>query len=370
MRNRQPTQPGRVKITPENGDSYFAVVEMADEPTEFGTPPTKENLLSDDAEISLFGSPADRTVSEAFLGISAKLKLIMSDMASITLTVTDQAGNPVKNVLVNGIYSDSGAAVYTDDSGVASGYIAEGSQTISIKNYADLNDISKTLTVVKGSTIAESITVMRRNFLKLTTSKSVKFSGNALTADVTSVGGGGGSKFAAGGGGYCTVQYGISVEPNILYSAIVGAGGTQADGGASSFLGVSANGGKCGDSGHLGDLIRGGSGNGKGGDYFQYKQSGSLNGVAGSVAGFSSFTETVLYGGGGSGCSIEEDDGVWHTYEKGNPAGYGGNVRSNGKDGFGGGAGAKGSSSSTSVGIGGSGCVAIRIHFDFGDLAA
>lgn len=50
MEDRIPTpgQEGRVLITPENGDpSFYAKVEMADNPTNPGTPLNKENLLQD-----------------------------------------------------------------------------------------------------------------------------------------------------------------------------------------------------------------------------------------------------------------------------------------------------------------------------------
>ena len=33
-----PQKPGRVKITPENGTAFYAIMERADEPTEGGTP--------------------------------------------------------------------------------------------------------------------------------------------------------------------------------------------------------------------------------------------------------------------------------------------------------------------------------------------
>lgn len=38
FKDRIPQKPGRVKITPENGTSYFAIMERADEPIEPGTP--------------------------------------------------------------------------------------------------------------------------------------------------------------------------------------------------------------------------------------------------------------------------------------------------------------------------------------------
>ena len=38
FKDRVPQKPGRVKITPENGTAYFAIMERADEPIEPGTP--------------------------------------------------------------------------------------------------------------------------------------------------------------------------------------------------------------------------------------------------------------------------------------------------------------------------------------------
>lgn len=69
MRDRQPTQPGRVKITPENGgEAFYAVMEMADEPTDVGTPPTKANLLKD-ATAVLFGRDQNATVDNVLADI-------------------------------------------------------------------------------------------------------------------------------------------------------------------------------------------------------------------------------------------------------------------------------------------------------------
>lgn len=69
MRDRQPTQPGRVKITPENGgEAFYAVMEMADEPTDVGTPPTKANLLKD-ATAALFGRDQNATVDNVLADI-------------------------------------------------------------------------------------------------------------------------------------------------------------------------------------------------------------------------------------------------------------------------------------------------------------
>ena len=80
MEDRIPTpgQEGRVLITPENGSApFYAKVEMADNPTNPGTPLNKENLLQDSTEMAIFGNANNRTVDEAFSGVIAHIwKLI------------------------------------------------------------------------------------------------------------------------------------------------------------------------------------------------------------------------------------------------------------------------------------------------------
>lgn len=66
MKDRQPTRPGRVRITPENGEAYYAVMEMADEPTEVGTPPIKANLLKD-TTAALLGGDSSMVPDEALV---------------------------------------------------------------------------------------------------------------------------------------------------------------------------------------------------------------------------------------------------------------------------------------------------------------
>ena len=405
MKDRQPTRPGRVKITPENGEAYYATMEMADEPTEAGTPPTKANLLTDETETALFGSAADRTVNDAFLGISSQLKLIMGDMASITVTVKDHAGNSVKNALVVGVYSESGSAVYTDESGVASGYIAEGSQTISVTGYADLEDVSKALEVVKGTTVTETLTPTRKNFLKVTSSKSIKFSGNASTVDASVVGAGAGGERgvvsgsfvangAGGSGGYVVITDGIEIVPNQLYPVVIGAGGkggksssASTGGGDSSAFGMTAKGATAGKVATVYNTVSNstpsapGTGNGVGGA--GVVTSGNSNGNAGGdgkTLAYSSFSETAAYGaGGGSGALNDGTPGAGGVFGggKGGTPAYGSEVngeKATANTGSGGGGGAAfGTPADGAAGVGGDGAagvVTMRIHFDFGDLAA
>ena len=412
MNDRIPAEgkAGRMLITPENGSApFYATVTMADEPLEEGTPLNKANLLTDEAEISLFGSAENRTVNDAFMGLGAQLKLIMGDMASITVTVKDHAENPAKNVLVSGIYSETGSAVYTNAGGVASGYIAEGNQTISVTGYADLEDVSKTLVVVKGSTIAETLTPTRKNFAKFTSSQNTKFSGNVSTIDVSVVGGGAGGERAVvsgggvvangagGSGGYVVTTDGIEVTPNHLYPVVIGSGGkgggktstssASTGGGSSSAFGITANGAQAGTAATVYATASNstpsapGAGNGIGAK--GVVTTGSSDGAAGGngkVDAYSSFTEIAAYGaGGGSGALNKGTPGAGGVFGGGEGGATsrtdpvsGSDATANTGSGGGGGA-AFGSPDSGEAGIGGNGAAGVvtaRIHFDFGDLAA
>ena len=412
MEDRIPTpgQEGRMLITPEDGSApYYAKITMADNPTNPGTPLNKETLLQDATETALFGSANNRTVDDAFRGIANKIDLIMGDQAAITVTVTDQAGHPVTHVLVNGVYGEDGSTVYTNSSGIATGYISEGTQTISVTGYADLENISKQLDVVKGATITETLTPTRRNFLHLTQSQNVKFSGDVTTVDSNPVGGGGGAGYGAlysgrygasggaGAGGHSVMQAGISITPNTDYPAVIGSGGRAATenirasaGGTSSFLGVTATGGNPGSnasrssSGWGGTPGTGGTGNGNGANGAESDGDTEDNGKNGSIGteyGYLSYTSTGRMGGGGG--SGTPDRGV----AGGKGAGYGGDggyaadqPPTPGQDGYGGGGGSGGvklgkdepgyEGEIGSSARGGNGAVNIRIHFSFGELAS
>lgn len=395
MEDRIPTpgQEGRMLIVPENGSApFYAKLTMADNPTNPGTPLNKETLLQDSTELSLFGSSANRTVDEAFAGIGSVLKLVMSNVATITLTVTDQAGNPVKDVLVSGIVSEESQAVYTNTSGVASGYVAEGSAVLSISGYADIEDYSETFTAVKGSSYTKSWTVNRINFVSITSSKTIRFSGNVTDIDYTIVGGGqaggkgwdngGGSRpSSAGCGGYggeVIVQEGVSVTANTSYAAVIGSGGRGVQSSAQPWIGKPG-----GSSSFMGQTAAGGSGQ-------NTRRTTGGSGPAGNAgtAGYTSYTETTRFGGDGGGGGYTQDDSVGGIPGPGGAGGadtgadggtgsmYGGNGASASPNTGGGGGGGgyyiyRGDDyHAGNGGGGGSGVVTFRIHFDFGELAA
>lgn len=335
MRDRTPTRALengalRYGVYAEDGSLLrYEYLALEDDPADPGTELSKATLLQDSTEVSLFGSAADRTIDEAFAGIAGQLKLIKSDMAAITLTVQDTNGKPIPEVLVQGILSESGQAVYTNTSGVAAGYIGQGDQVIKVSGYADVADHSETLTVVKGTTITKTWKLATLDFLKITSSKSIKFSGNVARVDVSVGGAGGGgaggastgnSSFAGGsggGGGHTAKKENVAISANVSYPAVIGAGGIGGkstvngegnpgrDGGASSFLGISAAGGLGAKASQRITPGEPGTGNGNGGrggwyEYTQNYQSGT-DGTPGTGSIYKSLTEEEPYGGGGGG---------------------------------------------------------------------
>lgn len=69
MKDRTPTYPGRIKLTPVEGQENKYDLEWADEPVQEGTPLNKATLLSDTVATMLGMAQDDPTVSDAFLYI-------------------------------------------------------------------------------------------------------------------------------------------------------------------------------------------------------------------------------------------------------------------------------------------------------------
>ena len=68
MRDRLPTHPGRVRLTPVSGQSGVYDMVMADDPSEVGTPLNKASLLKD-ATASKFGLGSDAVPDDVFNAI-------------------------------------------------------------------------------------------------------------------------------------------------------------------------------------------------------------------------------------------------------------------------------------------------------------
>lgn len=73
MKDRIPANPGRVLITPENGEAFYAKMERADNPIEKGDALNKKNLLPDEVAGSLgLEIAANPVPADAFAHIAAK----------------------------------------------------------------------------------------------------------------------------------------------------------------------------------------------------------------------------------------------------------------------------------------------------------
>lgn len=386
MRDRTPTKALengalRYGVYAEDGTfQRYEYLALEDEPADTGTELSKLNLLQDSTEIALFGRAADRTIDEAFSGIAGQLKLIMSDMATITLTVQTTNGKPIPDVLVQGILNENGQAVYTNASGVATGYIGEGQQVVKVSGYADVEDYSETLTVVKGTNISKTWKLTTNNFLSVKSSRSVKFTGNVSTIDysVTSGGGGGGAGYGypgggGGAGGGTITKTGVEISPNTVYPATVGAGGkggTYLDydghpGGQSSFMGDAPAGGNPGlspvrgGSGEPGGIGGSGSqGGGSGGNGGSNSDNGS-NGSNATSTAFTSFAETKSLGGGGAGGEGKNYSGTSATD---GIVGGAANTGGGGRGGYGAGKDKEGDYNDSPGSYGYSGFIGIRMH--------
>lgn len=388
MRDRTPTRALengalRYGVYAEDGSLLrYEYLALEDDPTDPGTELSKATLLQDSTEVSLFGSAADRTVDEAFAGIAGQLKLIKSDSAAITLTIQDANGKPIPGVLVQGILSENGSAVYTDDSGVVSGYIAEGKTPVKVSGYVDIVPHTETFDIIKGTTVSKTMVLSTVNFLAVKSSRSLVFSGNVSTIDFSVTSGGGGGYFnhtgsgGGGAGGGTVTKQGVTPTPNSSYKAIIGSGGNAGlgasygtapgKGGESSFMGISAPGGNPG-SGTAGGA--GQSGGGSGGNGRTSMGVGAKGGNSTATA-FVSFTETSnLGGGGGGGPYGQYQDAGRGGSVGGGDGGYSGKSEDYDEPGHdgeantgGGGGGAVYDPNRNNGGAGGSGYIGIRMH--------
>lgn len=272
--------------------------------------------LSDETRVIL-GLPNSATPDDAIKLLNTKIKYIGLESGFMTLTILDHSGSPISGMFISGMLNDAGEMAQTNENGIAMGPVAAGdSILLSPDRYIDIEDFSKSYSIIAGESYSDTWTLTHRNYVEIRSTTQGRFSKLTSTLDLTVVGGGGSGALpstsnsgidrkggGAGAGGYCTVEYDVKFEANSLYTFTVGAGGTKPAtvgsngkaGGESSALGVSAKGGSGGST------PAGGSGNGNGGTGSVYNRAAATAGSDGSVLGFSGFTQTKKYGGGGGG---------------------------------------------------------------------
>lgn len=384
MENRQPTYPGRVKMTPVEGQENIYDMERADEPTVEGTPLNKATLLQD-ATCALLDLPNTAVPDDAF----AKLALGTS-MYGYLITVVDGFGHPMEGLTVSGIQSRTGGACVTDENGQALGVSTETSVSVSVTSpYFDLDSASQTVQstgIITSATLQMAVKYAENQAVTLRTSQTVKFSPAVAEVDFCAVGGGGGAGgpttyFGGGGGagGYAVNLLNQTPTPGDTYVFTIGAGGRgggaigQNDGGrggtttitkGSSAI-LTANGGNGGEMSARSAAI----GNGNGGfamnTFFGYPTPGTVNLFGDASLGLAGG------GGGGSGASVASSPGnPSHSATAGaGPYGASGtNLNSNGTTatgpgGGGGGAGYCPGSGTYHGGEGADGAVILRMRY-------
>lgn len=102
MQDRVSASPGRVLITPESGEAYYATIERADNPTVEGTPLNKASLLTD-ATASDYGISANATPNDALQALKTNHRPWR--VGDILDTVRTDLGS--KWLLCNGSYIES-----------------------------------------------------------------------------------------------------------------------------------------------------------------------------------------------------------------------------------------------------------------------
>ena len=358
------------------------------------------------ATATLFGEG----ISDADAAL-AKIADTVKSIGNVQVKVVDPNGNPIQGARITGLYGTPTTAI----DGTAHGVLQTNPISIS-SPYIDLKDQTADASGYVGSFNALVVTlpiVGENNIIRITSSKTVKFSKAVKTVDVCCVGGGGGGSGGSGhhgrgggstqyvpasftgkggAGGNIVNSYNISVTTDTNYAISVGAGGVGSNtliydashygeekhnpggqGGSTTFLSVTATGGGGATStsgvGTSSNGGNGGSGNATGTEFNDGSTYYSGGGANGGYPVYEQGRPTIISGpvggspNGGYGGYTDNSGSSSQTHGV-----AGGNGLGAGGGGGGGNANTSGSSSEafnymTKGGNGASGLVAIRFHF-------
>ena len=239
MKDRVSANPGRVKLTPEDGSpAFYATMERADNPTEEGTPLNKSTLLSD-AACDLLEIPQTSTPNEAFLKLA-----IGVGKYGYTVHFQWPDGSPMVGYQVSGLTAIDGSDLTTDDTGTVFGVSTASQITVWLNHnkYVDIDaaggNLVSTGMITEGTFKAP---VRSGTFPYIDSSRTCVFSQWAPLVDICAVGGGGSggvsrsdgsngpvrvNAASGGAGGYVNVRKNYNPAGKTL-AITIGAGGSS-----------------------------------------------------------------------------------------------------------------------------------------------
>lgn len=333
MENRQPTYPGRVKLTPVPGSVDLYDMERADEPTVEGTPLNKETLLQD-STCEALQIPTSSVPNDAFLRLA-----FGTENLGYVVKIQFPDGSPAAGIAVTGAQTPAGTPGVTDDTGTV--VLASPNSSITISAESPLIDVAAIENVTIESTgFVTNYTVMMEYIsgeVPVTSSGIFYHTPAVSSIDVSVVaagGGGGGPGIyrvtssneyytggTGGGGGHVTTSRNVPPALDRKITVTVGAGGEGGNATSTTEISTGETGGAGGNTtvtiGNTNISAQGGEG-GPGGpnteDGFQPTTNSNGNGGIGSSSSIEATatdgsagtekifdTENTVGGGGGGG---------------------------------------------------------------------
>lgn len=158
MQDRVALFPGRVKLTPVNGQQNTYDMVRQDNPTVEGTPLNKESLLADDVAEALGLEPAAATPSQAIAELNDKVKTAVPKKHAVSLLAASWMGaeSPyTQTVTISGITVNSKVDIQMDatslgvliDSGTSAIWMENSNGTITAKCIGDKPNADMTVQV-------------------------------------------------------------------------------------------------------------------------------------------------------------------------------------------------------------------------------
>lgn len=159
MKDRIPKDPGRVLITPENGDAaFYATMTRADNPEQEGTPLNKNSLLKD-ATAALFGLGADALPDDVLRKIASDTSnlYVWKKTGASYVEIVPTLSGPTGTTYSVGYNNES--IQYSDELEVVSGTLKlknPSTVTITTSNYANYSTLlcGKYFTVTSNNSLS------------------------------------------------------------------------------------------------------------------------------------------------------------------------------------------------------------------------